>query len=106
MPRPLVPLLLAAALLAGTAASSAPPDDAEGKRLYRAKCSGCHRLHPREELKPEEWKKRLEEMAKRAKLTPEQLSTIARYLGVPDEPPAASPEPTPAPAHEPSPKTQ
>lgn len=93
MPRTsLSPLLLAAALATGAAATSLHADDTDGKRLYRAKCSGCHRLHPREELSPEEWRKRLTEMARRAKLTPEQLEIIARYLGVPEEPPAPAPK--------------
>lgn len=100
--RLLSPLLLAATLAVGAAA---PPlladDDVQAKKLYRAKCSGCHRLHPKQEFSGDEWGRKLPEMARRAKLNPEQLATIAKYLGVLEETTAA-PTPTPAVSQEPA----
>lgn len=107
MPRSPLFLLATAALLGGAAAPLRADDDADARRLYRAKCSGCHRLYKKEERTPEQWREKLPEMAKRAKLTPEQLAILAKYLGAAEEPAQTpTPAPTPVPSHGDEPSTK
>jgi len=51
-----------------------------GRETYLTNCSGCHHLYPARKHTPEEWAKTIPEMAKRAKLTPEQQELILTYL--------------------------
>jgi cytochrome c5 len=78
---PLAALALAVAgmLLSGGCASI-PLPEREGVVLYRAKCSGCHRPYAPQEIDAAGWEKRLPEMARRAKLTPDEYETIRRYV--------------------------
>jgi len=78
--RLLVALTAAAALAA--ACASVPLPEREGVRLYRAKCSGCHRPYAPVEIKPEKWEATFKEMRKRAKLNEEEARTIQRYVEV------------------------
>lgn len=70
----------AAALLLAVACASVPLPEREGVALYRRKCGGCHRPYAPAERTAAVWNKRLPEMARRAKLSPEELETIRRYL--------------------------
>ncbi len=82
--------LFAAVLLVTAACASVPLPEREGVTLYRRKCGGCHRPYAPEERTVAQWNKRLPEMARRAKLTPEELEIVRRYL-----------ELEPMPSHEP-----
>ena len=82
----LLPLALHA-FVAGCASTALP--EREGVDLYVKKCSGCHRPYAPGERTVLKWRQVLPEMARRAKLTPEELATIQRYLAV-----------EPAPSHE------
>lgn len=90
-------LILCLAAVAGCAALPHPtPEDvsraqqrwpevngsalAAGRASYVARCSGCHALHLPSEKRPEEWPGALDEMAKDAKLTPQDRELIERYL--------------------------
>jgi len=55
-------------------------DLAHGRALYVDKCSSCHNLHLPSEYSPDEWKGYVAYMVAEAKLTPEQQTSIARYL--------------------------
>lgn len=68
--------------LAIAACASLPLPEREGVVLYRAKCSGCHRPYAPAERTAEVWRKTLHEMARRAKLSPEEFAAIERYLTV------------------------
>jgi hypothetical protein len=51
-----------------------------GRERYVARCSGCHALHGPRELTPAEWRAELDEMAGKAKCTPDERRAIERYL--------------------------
>lgn len=51
-----------------------------GRELYITKCSGCHSLFAPAMLSDGEWKRELDEMATRARLTPIELERIHQYL--------------------------
>ena len=51
-----------------------------GEKLYAEKCSGCHRLYSREEFTADQWKTRLEEMSRKAKLSGEEKKILQRYM--------------------------
>ncbi len=52
----------------------------EGKELYAAKCTACHRAYEQELHTKEEWQKILDEMGTKAKLTDGQKRLILDYL--------------------------
>ena len=52
----------------------------KGEELYYEKCAGCHRLYQKSELSVDEWKVKLDEMAKRAKLDDEEKRLVLTYL--------------------------
>ncbi len=73
-----VALLVAAACAGGS--TRQPMSD--GERLYRAKCTSCHRVYqPREQTK-EQWVKTVDKMLalRKVTLTPEERAQILRYL--------------------------
>ena len=72
-------LAVGGTLVSGGCASF-PLPEREGVVLYRAKCGGCHRTYAPQEIDAAGWEKRLPEMARRAKLTPDEYETIKRYL--------------------------
>ncbi len=88
-------LTLATAALLLVACASVPLPRREGVVLYEKKCGGCHRLYAPSEISPAKWEVRLPEMARRAKLTPEETEVIRRYIE-PDLVPAHAPVPAPA----------
>ncbi|MBF8296234.1 MAG: Cytochrome c [Bacteroidetes bacterium] len=55
-------------------------DLSAGRQLYILKCSGCHSLHPPEELSGQQWEKTVPEMMMRARLMKEEADLIVRYL--------------------------
>jgi hypothetical protein len=72
--------LLLALFLIIAACSSGNYFTDRGEELYSEKCAGCHRLYPKKEYTAEEWRLHLEEMSKRAKLSPEEKILIGGYL--------------------------
>jgi cytochrome c5 len=52
-----------------------------GKDLYGMKCQKCHRLHSPDENTQDKWQNKvLPKMAKKAKLTDDELKSIETYL--------------------------
>ncbi|MBP6632932.1 MAG: cytochrome c [Kofleriaceae bacterium] len=52
----------------------------EGRRLYRAKCSGCHLPVAPADVTRAAWPGHVAEMRERAHLEPTQVTLIERYL--------------------------
>ena len=70
-------------MLALAGCSSAPSRPmTEGERLYRAKCTSCHRAYEPHEQTPERWSKTLDKMEaeKKVHLAPEDRAEILGYL--------------------------
>lgn len=57
----------------------------EGRELYVARCSGCHPLHAPDTQPPERWAALVDEMAPRARLSPDERDLVLRYLTVASE---------------------
>jgi hypothetical protein len=51
-----------------------------GRKLYVDHCGSCHNLHLPKEYNGEGWKKQLDEMQVKAKITDEEKKLILRYL--------------------------
>jgi mono/diheme cytochrome c family protein len=51
-----------------------------GRQLYVDHCSSCHNLHLPREYGDEGWKKQLDEMQVKAKITNEEKNLIFNYL--------------------------
>jgi mono/diheme cytochrome c family protein len=71
-------LLLAVACAGGQ--SRAPMSD--GEKLYRAKCTACHRVYRPEEQTAEQWGKTVDKMEalKKVTLSREERAQILQYL--------------------------
>lgn len=99
VPRPWLALLGIAALVASGCAGQIPePVEAdaarlaprwpgvtvdglaEGRRLYIARCSGCHALYRPGAFPAEAWPPMVSEMAGRARLSPAEADSVIRYL--------------------------
>jgi mono/diheme cytochrome c family protein len=54
----------------------------DGERLYRAKCTSCHRVYEPAEQTPSQWAATLDKMQalKKVTLTPEERAQILQYL--------------------------
>lgn len=52
----------------------------DGYNLYAQSCNRCHKLKTVEDYSREQWDKILPNMAKKAKLTPEQEATVNEYI--------------------------
>lgn len=52
----------------------------KGEELYYEKCSGCHRPYTKSELSAENWKMKIDEMSKKAKLTEDEKKIVLSYL--------------------------
>ena len=74
-------LILAVACLACSGAPSRPMSEAE--RLYRAKCTSCHKAYQPRERSREGWSAVLDKMEaeKKVHLAPEDRAEILGYLG-------------------------
>ena len=70
--------------VAAAACSSAPSRPmSEGERLYRAKCTSCHKAYEPAERTRERWSAVLDKMEaeKKVHLSPEDRAEILGYLG-------------------------
>ncbi len=69
---------ISALACAGAPAAEAGP--AAGDRLYRSRCSACHRAYPASSRTAAMWAEVLSKMAPRAKLTDQERARILEYL--------------------------
>ncbi len=77
------PLLAAALAAAALACAGAPAAEAGGggpERLYRSKCSACHRAYPPSSRDRASWAEVLAKMAPRAKLSDAERAELSGYL--------------------------
>ena len=51
-----------------------------GRKLYVIHCSGCHNLYLPKRFSADQWKKNVEEMQPKAKITDEEKQLIFQYL--------------------------
>jgi mono/diheme cytochrome c family protein len=70
-----------------------------GYEIYRGRCAGCHHLPLPTAHGEEKWRRAMQEMAPKAKLTPEEHDLVLRYIlavrvrgegEAPESPPPAS----------------
>jgi hypothetical protein len=82
-----IPLLLLAACSSGR--PRGPMSD--GERMYRAKCTSCHRAYEPSEETPAQWVKTVDymEALKKVKLTAGERAQILQYLSGDPQPGAA-----------------
>ncbi len=80
MRTPLAAAVLAASALACAVAPAAEAGPAGGERLYRSKCSACHRAYPPSSRDRERWAAMLSRMAPRAKLSEQERALVLEYL--------------------------
>ena len=52
----------------------------EGRRLYVKNCNGCHNLYLPDQFPETMWKKNMEEMQPKAKITDEEKKLILDFL--------------------------
>ncbi len=52
----------------------------EGRAAYVQKCAGCHNLHVPQQYAPEEWEGYVAYMTADAKLSPDEIRLITRFL--------------------------
>jgi hypothetical protein len=108
--RPVAVAIAAAIALAAGCASPLPPvtprllaafapeegvtldDLAAGRRLYVAKCGGCHGLYPPAHGRAEQWRAWLADMRERAKLDARGERSVLAYLRGAAAAPAATEE--------------
>jgi len=72
--------LLAAVALACAGAPAAEAGPAGAERLYRSKCSACHRAYAPSSRDRAAWGQVLPKMAARAKLSDEERARILEFL--------------------------
>lgn len=80
--RALLVVLASAALACAGAPSQqgAQAGPAGGERLYRSKCSACHRAYPPASRDAASWAEVLGKMAPKAKLSGEERARVLEYL--------------------------
>ena len=52
----------------------------QGRKLYVARCNGCHNLYLPSQFTADKWQKNLDEMQENAKITQEEKELIYNYL--------------------------
>jgi hypothetical protein len=76
--------LVAAVLLALLSACAGAPAASQGapdpERLYRTKCTACHRAYEPASRTRAQWSTVLERMSKKAHLTPAETETVGGFL--------------------------
>jgi mono/diheme cytochrome c family protein len=87
--------LAAVAAAACAGAPSAPAGAGDPERLYRAKCSSCHRPYEPGSRTVSQWMAALDKMAPRARLTPEQRASLGDWLRAHASDAAPAPERAP-----------
>lgn len=77
-----VPIFWGVLLLAAACSGAPSRPMGEGERLYRAKCTSCHRAYEPHEQTPERWSQTLDKMEaeKKVHLSREDRAEILGYL--------------------------
>ncbi len=88
-----VAVAAAAAVLACAGAPTAQAGAGGAERLYKSRCSSCHRAYPPSSRDRATWTQLLAKMAPRAKLSDAEREEISAYLqaSAKDAPPGAHP---------------
>jgi hypothetical protein len=77
-------LLLGVVMLAGGSRSQGAELSAlelkTARKIYVGKCAKCHKLYDPKQYSPEKWNEWMEKMNRKARLKPEQIELLARYL--------------------------
>ncbi len=76
-------LVVVAFTLAALACAGAPAQQggsAQGERLYRSRCSACHRAYPPSSRDRAAWAEVMSKMAPRAKLSDSERALVLEYL--------------------------
>jgi cytochrome c5 len=76
----LLAALVATSSLAARAADLSESELKAGRKLYLAKCARCHKFYDPAKYSDAEWHKWMEKMSTKAKLKPEQMELLSRYL--------------------------
>jgi hypothetical protein len=71
-------IVIALLFIAGCAASVVYSN--KGEKLYNEKCGGCHQLYPKAKFSSEKWRREIEAMSKKAKLSNEEKGKILKYF--------------------------
>lgn len=79
MPR-LLAALLATACGSAVATSLTPPEIAQARKLYVAKCAKCHKFYEPKKYSENEWQRWMDSMSKKSKLKPSQSELLRQYL--------------------------
>jgi cytochrome c5 len=80
MRAPPLAAVLATAALACAGAPTAEGGSAGAERLYRSKCSACHRVYPPSSRDRATWAEMLSKMAPKAKLSDAERGELSDYL--------------------------
>lgn len=57
-----------------------PAEIQQGKTLMEQRCIKCHSMKVVQDYSPERWEKILPKMSRKAKLSPQESSTLERYI--------------------------
>lgn len=71
---------LAEAAESPPASALTPQELAAGKKLYAAKCAGCHELYKPSRYDDEKWSNWMDKMQRKTRLKDEQYAVLSRYL--------------------------
>jgi hypothetical protein len=81
MRRVLTAMIAVCAACAGAPTPCAPPGGTcDPARLYRARCTGCHRAYEPASRSRTQWHAVLARMARKARLTPEDADLLGGWL--------------------------
>jgi mono/diheme cytochrome c family protein len=62
------------------AKDSPSSESAAGQKIYVAKCAKCHKLYDPAKYSDADWQIWMAKMSKKAKLKPEQVEVLSRYI--------------------------
>jgi mono/diheme cytochrome c family protein len=71
---------LAEAAEPSPASALTPRELAAGRKLYAAKCAGCHKLYEPSRYDAEKWNYWMDKMQRKTRLKDEQYTALSRYL--------------------------
>jgi Dihaem cytochrome c len=74
-----VVILATSQLVAGTT-PLAEQDAKAARKLYTSKCARCHKLYDPANYSDTEWRTWMDKMNRKAKLKPDQVELLSRYL--------------------------
>ena len=62
------------------ATDSTTADSSAGQKIYVAKCAKCHKFYDPAKYSEEDWAKWMGKMSRKAKLKPEQVEALSKYI--------------------------